>query len=259
MKSIQLNKTSISYEEEGEGEGEGIALLFIHGFPGRPQDFRKLWPRLSHFRCLSIALPGMGLSRSSSPEPIDMSDIRAVVDEFLEALNISHCVIMGHSLGGPVAVYCAAANPQRYPLLVLLNSVGHRPHKAFRRIQLQHWNRLSWFPGFLHFCRWLFSKSGFPSSIDVEIWHYILRCTSRFNFNDHHRQLQSLTQPSLIIGTTDDPLIEEEIFHQLGEITGGQTILLQSGGHNPQAGQSKEVAEALSAFIHQHWIAPSGL
>ena len=46
--------------------GAGLPLVFVHGYPGRPQDFRWLIPHLPSFRSVGVALPGLDLTPLSS-------------------------------------------------------------------------------------------------------------------------------------------------------------------------------------------------
>jgi 4,5:9,10-diseco-3-hydroxy-5,9,17-trioxoandrosta-1(10),2-diene-4-oate hydrolase len=44
--------------------------------------------------------------------------------EFLDAVGISKCVVVGHSIGGWIAQYIAADQPERVSKLVLVDSMG---------------------------------------------------------------------------------------------------------------------------------------
>lgn len=93
-----------------ESGGEGFPLIMLHGLFGSADNFRTVAAQLEqHFNVVRIDLPGHGQSprlTDLSPESMAM----AVLDE-LDHINVKQFHLLGHSLGGKVAM-CMAANPR---------------------------------------------------------------------------------------------------------------------------------------------------
>lgn len=90
--------------------GNGFPVVLIHGFC----EDKRIWEATSkelskHFRVLCPDLPGFGESRLEEPQ-VSMEYFADKLQELLHRLSISSCVMIGHSLGG----YVALAYAQRY-------------------------------------------------------------------------------------------------------------------------------------------------
>jgi carboxylesterase len=103
------------------GTGRRPAALFIHGFPGTPLEMRPLADALNErgWTCRGILLPGFGTQIETLPRRAWTEWLDAVMDA-LTAMKRDHAPILlvGHSMGGSVAISAAA----RFPVdgLVLL-------------------------------------------------------------------------------------------------------------------------------------------
>lgn len=103
--------------------GEGPLVLFLHGLAGFLQDFTEngILDALSQDReVLVLDRPGYGHSTLPKPE---LSDPRAQADwlaRLIEATGHEDAVVVGHSLGGALALSLAVRHPERVRGLVLL-------------------------------------------------------------------------------------------------------------------------------------------
>ena len=90
------------------GTTEGTPLVFLHGFGADLTGWRAVWAGLqARRRILAIDLPGHGRSPSDAPASLDglARAVRRVLEE--EAVTTPH--LIGHSLGGAVALSIAEA------------------------------------------------------------------------------------------------------------------------------------------------------
>lgn len=102
--------TPISYEVAGDGE---LTLVLIHGWSCDARYWREQVPVFSEkYRMVVVDLAGHGHS-GQSRTTYSMSsfgeDVRAVAD----AVGAQRMILVGHSMGGPVAVEAARLMPGR--------------------------------------------------------------------------------------------------------------------------------------------------
>ncbi|MCP4315484.1 MAG: alpha/beta hydrolase [Hyphomicrobiales bacterium] len=105
--------------------GDGPTLLFIHatGFHGCIWDqiVRRLPAR--HTICIDMHGHGRSTGTAVSHWRIFCEDLTG----FIEALDLSRIVAVGHSMGGHAAIAAAAAFQQRFRNLILIDPVVMPP------------------------------------------------------------------------------------------------------------------------------------
>lgn len=96
------------------------ALVLLHGFLGRSDDWAGIAPRLAgRWRVLAFDLPGHG-SSTGLPEASYSPDGAAhAVVESLDALGLKSVSMVGYSMGGRIAGHAALQAPGRMNGLVL--------------------------------------------------------------------------------------------------------------------------------------------
>jgi pimeloyl-ACP methyl ester carboxylesterase len=102
-------------------QGRGPAVLMIHGLGGNALNFAALAERLQRdHRVIRVDRPGSGYSARIADRP---ADLRAQIDALLalmDDLALERPLVVGHSLGGALALGMALQAPQRLRGLVLL-------------------------------------------------------------------------------------------------------------------------------------------
>ncbi len=95
-------------------------LLFLHGFMGRCEDWRPVMEQLSpDFVCVAIDLPGHGKNRCDDPRAYRMENVAQRLVDWLRANKLLCQGIVGYSMGGRLALYCALSFPQVFPQAIL--------------------------------------------------------------------------------------------------------------------------------------------
>ncbi|NUU61172.1 alpha/beta fold hydrolase [Paenibacillus agri] len=106
MEKVRCEGSTICYSDQGKGE----AIVLLHGFCGSAEYWEKVIPRLSgSYRVIAPDLRGHG----ESDAPLGAYTIESMADDvlaLLDALELSKVTLLGHSLGG----YVALSFVQRY-------------------------------------------------------------------------------------------------------------------------------------------------
>lgn len=111
MAELTLNGAKFAYDDRGQG---APAVLFVHGWACDRQCWAAQMDEFSRdHRCIAVDLRGRGGSSAAPPFGVGraLEDLAALIRE----LDIAPAVVVGHSLGGIVAL----ALNGRYPELVL--------------------------------------------------------------------------------------------------------------------------------------------
>jgi len=101
--------------------GSGAPVLLLHGVSLSAAAWAPLLPALPGHRLLALDLPGHGLS---DPARYRRGEVREhacdLIDDVLDALGLDEAPVIGHSLGGMLALWHAAARPGRISRLVAI-------------------------------------------------------------------------------------------------------------------------------------------
>ncbi|MCE6991281.1 alpha/beta fold hydrolase [Dyadobacter sp. CY323] len=124
----------IAYTDEGIGGAD--VLLFIHGMGTDLSAWGKNMDSLSKdFRCIALDLPGHGLS-DKGDFPYTIQFYTQCVISFIKKLDLPALTLIGHSMGGQIAVNIAIKQPVLADKLVLVSPSGVEPYTAVERQML---------------------------------------------------------------------------------------------------------------------------
>jgi carboxylesterase len=104
------------------GAGD-TGLLLVHGFGSSPAVFQRMAPDLAArgFLCRAMRLPGFGATGAAKIHATRAEWLGAIDEEVTELMRSCDSVwLVGHSMGGSLAVDYALANPDRVDGLVLI-------------------------------------------------------------------------------------------------------------------------------------------
>ncbi len=104
--------------------GEGTPLVLLHGDGDSPAVWQWVLPAVAReYRVFAPSLPG----HADTDKPrlkYSREYMTQFIRRFLDALALDPCILVGHSIGGLVALRLALDDPDRFPALVLLDSTG---------------------------------------------------------------------------------------------------------------------------------------
>jgi pimeloyl-ACP methyl ester carboxylesterase len=104
--------------------GEGPVLLLIHGMAGTCENWREVIESLTrHYTVIAPDLPGHGLSAGGQGD-YSLGNLAAGLRDLLLVLGHERATIVGHSLGGGIAMQFSYQFPEMVERLVLVSSGG---------------------------------------------------------------------------------------------------------------------------------------
>lgn len=117
---VVLHGHELSYADSGEGP----VVLFIHGILGSQQQWSHLVDKLDDDH--RVVLPDLfGHGESAKPMgDYSLSSHAATMRDLLDHLDIDRVTLVGHSLGGGIAMQFFYLFPERVERLVLVSSGG---------------------------------------------------------------------------------------------------------------------------------------
>lgn len=258
MLAVGSAQRPLAYTDEGPRDAP-IAAVMVHGAPGSVRDFRYVAPPVcaGGVRVVRLDLPGFGRSPRWGPEDVQTRTRAACVVDAVEALGLERVVVVGHSLGGAVAIAAAERAPERVAGVALICSVGLRPHRASlprnpipsaiirwalaRRGVMQ---RLT-----APLVRRIFVLGGFSSRLTYAAMAQTFACADALDFEQHAARVRRMVAPALVAWADDDPLIEPEIARALADACPpGRRLGFADGGHNPQKPHAQVIGESIAAW-----------
>ena len=134
VRSAPLSLGQIVWHESGRGD----ALVFLHGVGSSAHSFKaQLEGLAARWRVVAWDMPGYG---GSAHLPDTAPDVEAYADaaaQWLDALGVGQCHLVGHSLGSLIAARFAATRPERVRSLTLAScAIGHARLDAAERARL---------------------------------------------------------------------------------------------------------------------------
>jgi pyruvate dehydrogenase E2 component (dihydrolipoamide acetyltransferase) len=109
------------------GESDRIPVLLLHGFGADLNTWMFTQPALAEGRrVIALDLPGHGGS-TKQLDHADVESLATIVDHALKALGIERLHLVGHSMGGGIAIAFASREPERVATLTLIASASLGP------------------------------------------------------------------------------------------------------------------------------------
>lgn len=128
-KSITLDFGEIVYSENNVKSD--VTLVLVHGFWGNKDTWNRViaeWDDTYHI--IAIDLPGHGESVSKKTLGYTITDQTERLSLFLEAKKIKQFYLLGHSMGGAIALRYAANHKNNLKALILIDSMGMQQTKS---------------------------------------------------------------------------------------------------------------------------------
>lgn len=222
-------------------------MLLIHGLSGSSRWWRRNIDALAaRYRVLVPDVIGFGRTRCPGKLPTP-GEISTVIAEWLVESGYSRAHIVGHSMGGQIAIHLATRHPQRVDRLVLVAAAG-----IPRPISMPQLARFAL--GAVPPARWgdplFFSTivrdavAAGPSSL-VQAFGNILG-------DDVRPLLPKIQAPTLLVWGNRDPLVPAEHGQIMNQaIRGSELVRIHGAGHNVMVDQPEEFNRVVLGFLRE--------
>ena len=119
-RKVKISGVDVHFVEAGKGP----SILFLHGLGGSCRDWSANLPAFaSSYRVIALDFPGFG--ESDKPEvQYSIEWLTDVVEKFLQEQELDRLNLVGHSMGGVVALNLASRPNSRVKKLVITDAVG---------------------------------------------------------------------------------------------------------------------------------------
>ena len=268
--TLRINGIDIHYEETGAGS----LVLFIHGLGQSSFCWRGLRDRLPGHRLIALDLKGFGQSDKPDDDKYSVADQATLVSEFIAALDLGQVALVGHSLGGAIALQLALlaqkADEGRVRGLILMDPAAYpqgMPNfmKLFRTPVLGELALLLTPPEFgaRLALKQQYYDAGKVSEEAIEAYAGAMRspgargallATARQiippNVDEIIASYPQVKVPTLLIWGDHDSLVPLEIGKRLSQdIPGARLEVVENCGHCPQEEMPDPTADLVSGFL----------
>jgi pimeloyl-ACP methyl ester carboxylesterase len=121
-KFVDIDGNRIHYVDEGKGR----PIVFIHGLGAQLLQFHHpLFDKLDGYRLIALDRPGSGYSVRARGASARLTEQAHIVRRFIEVLGLERPLLVGHSLGGMMALTTALEHPKMISGIALLSSLTH--------------------------------------------------------------------------------------------------------------------------------------
>ena len=257
MPQFEHNRASIHYESVGEGK----PLLLIAGTASDGASWSPILPLLRGRRLILIDNRGSG--RSKVEGPIEIAEMAEDAAALLEQLGLSGVDVVGHSLGGFIALLLAVRHPAKVGRLV---TMGTGPMSAASKVLLHDLARLyftmvpqDWFR-LLY--QWLFSEPFFIDEANVAAAaEGSTGYAHRQSPGDFARQvaaidragvldLASVRSPTLAVAAELDLLAPAKAVRAMHEgIADVRFVTIEGAAHSIHSEKPAETAAVITEFL----------
>jgi pimeloyl-ACP methyl ester carboxylesterase len=247
---FEIDKINIYYEYFANPTAKKTVVL-LHGFLSSTFSFRRLVPLLcTEFNVISVDLPPFGKSGKTTLYTYSLQNQATTIIRLLEHLGEKKVILIGHSMGGQVALNICYLCPELVEQTVLLCSSGYLKRSKLPLILT------SYIPFFyLYVKRWLASSgveknlrnvvhdhslidevmlNGYlqPFTQDNEIFKGLTKMIRDREGDLTPEQLKSIETPCLLIWGEHDKVVSVQTGKRLSkDLKNSQLIILEKTGH----------------------------
>ncbi|KLU60231.1 2-hydroxy-6-oxononadienedioate/2-hydroxy-6-oxononatrienedioate hydrolase [Peptococcaceae bacterium CEB3] len=239
----------IHYEEEGKGKAEEQTVLFVHGAGGSWGTWEKQLAGIRGRHLVAVDLPGHGESGGKAQDEI--AGYREFVHRFAQVLGLKRFVLVGHSMGGGIALDFALTYPETLAGIILVGSGARlRVSPAILGVLAEGRHPLA-------SVKYMYAKDAEEKILDQarkemeqvppQVYESDFQACDRFDVMD---RVASIGVPALILCGEDDLMTPAKFSRYLQEKMPKTSLtLVPAAGHMVMSEQPQAVNRAIEDFL----------
>jgi len=223
--------------------GSGPPLVLLHGYGVSGYLWQRALPYLRQQRQVFVVdLPGHG--RSKLTNPWRLREVAPLLATWLQQMELPPIALVGHSMGGAIALHLTAHAPALVERLVLVDAAG-LPFEVPLPLLAARSVRSMFQPG----------GGGYPWPLVHDILRrprlrLLWQAAQQLKSSDFRVELATITIPTLIIWGERDLLIPLEVGKALSIALPHATfVTLPNCGHRPPLAQPELFSRFVLEFI----------
>lgn len=253
------------------GSERAPALVLVHGLFASHRSFEDILEDLGErFHVIAPDLPGFGESEKPGPAryAYDVEAFAESIADLIAAFDVGRAAVLGHALGGAVAITLAAEHPELVQRLVLEDALVYPYAPGFRQ-------RLPLVPvvgGFVFkqlygrrlfrslFCD-TYYRPGFEPALERVDWHYdafnspsaresahtVMRAT--LDTRPVVARLSRIVAPTLVVWGREDRVFPVPSAPRLAREIPGAKLEIMDAGHAPHEERPRELSMLVTEFL----------
>jgi pimeloyl-ACP methyl ester carboxylesterase len=240
----KINNINIHYKIVGNGP----PILLLHDFLSSSMEFDKITAELSTtHKVVAIDLPGFGLSDKRTDINYSRASMAEIAFQLMTNLGFNKFSVMGHCMGGEVALNMAVNHNNNIDKIILVDSTGYDlnnkvalPSFIFKKIYLNYLTQLFFYFNSFYNKRTLdFDKFEINyylnKNIPSDTLKKIINSDDKGSIKD---KITTLKTPTLIIwGMNDKINLPANSYKFNTDLQNSTLILFSNTGHNPHIEQ----------------------
>lgn len=262
MSTVKINDTEIYYEIHGQGK----PMVLIAGLASDSQSWLPIIGELSkNYKVVVFDNRGVGRTK-----PMDIeTGITQMADDCIGLINylgLSNVILLGHSMGGMIALDCTLRYPEYFSSLILAatSSVNSARNTALfddwvsyldERMKKELWFRNMFY--------WIFSRQFFEDEETLETavkmsieypWAQsdisFKNQVNAIKVYDLQNNIINIKIKTLVIGGEEDLLFSpDEVYQGLKSISGAKFSFIEGAAHSIHMEKSVEFVKVVNDFL----------
>ncbi len=242
--SVSLHGYRLHYRVAGKGS----PLVLIHGYGVSSHIWQRVLPYLTqYYQVFVVDLPGYGRSTyRGTNAPWRLREMAPLLAMWLRELHLSSVHLVGHSMGGAIAIHLAASAPELVQTLTLIDAAGIPFRSTFpvlvRRSMRSFVQR---------------NNGGYPLALVYDVlrprlrlfWHGAMQMVDC----DFRAELATLTTlPILILWGEHDILVPIALGYELHKALPHATfVTIPQSGHRPMLAKPALMSGVVLEFLEE--------
>jgi pimeloyl-ACP methyl ester carboxylesterase len=244
--------------------GQGPDVVLIHGYPMDSRVWEKFLPLLADDFTLFVPdLPGLGKSKPIEGE-FSLAGVAHLLNQWVETSGIHAPVIIGHSMGGYIALEMIKQYPSRYKGLALFHSTAKEDNQEKKDsrtkvIQFVRDNGVLAFTS--NFIQPLFADPSHPAvarvkeiTMDASEAAVVGYTRAMRDRNDNTGVLRDFSKPILIVGGEHDKGIPVDSLREQAKLNPRIDLtVVKDVGHMGMWERPVETAGIVKSFLYKSY------